>query len=87
MLAMAKSVRRQHAEQVDRVIGVVRSVLDDRDADLANWADEAVRVDATQAVYALGKLAATLTQQVSAATGQSAGSVLDEARSLTFPSA
>ena len=81
---VAKSERQRHRDQVDRVIHVVESILRDADADLYNWADEAIRTDAMQALYALGKITAELADQLALATNRPAEEALHTARSRVF---
>ncbi len=66
---MGKSEKQQHVEQMDRLANIVASVLSGSDADLSNWTDEAVRIDAHQAVYGLAKLAAASVERQAASTG------------------
>jgi hypothetical protein len=77
--------RKRHAEQVDRVLGVVDSVIRGADADLYNWADEAIKMVAMQAVHAFGKLTAELASRLAAATGLPIDDVLREAREAALP--
>jgi hypothetical protein len=79
-----KSDGERHEEQQDRVANVVASVLRDADADLYNWADEAVRTDAMQAVYALAKLAAAAMVQQSEITNADPIDVLRTASAAAF---
>jgi hypothetical protein len=79
------SERKRSRQRQQRAVEAVSAYLQNADADIYNWLDEAVKDDAMSAAWALTRLAATAVADLAEATGLTADEALSATAARAFP--